>query len=31
MSWVMLTKPLSILAIAVAFGVFSALHTRKEE
>lgn len=26
MSWEMLAKPLSILAIAVAFGVFSALH-----
>ena len=27
LSWEMLAKPLSILAIAVAFGVFSALHT----
>jgi uncharacterized membrane protein YqhA len=29
-SWEMLAKPLSILAIAVAFGVFSALHPRGE-
>ena len=31
MSWEMLVKPLSILAIAVAFGVFSALHTPRGE
>lgn len=31
MSWVILAKPLSILAIAVAFGVFSALHSPRGE
>ena len=27
-AWTLLTKPLSILAIAAAFGIFSALHGR---
>lgn len=31
MSWEMLAKPLSILAIAVAFGLFSALHPGREK
>ena len=30
-SWEMLAKPLSILAIAVAFGVFSALHAPRRD
>ncbi|MER2510145.1 YqhA family protein [Amaricoccus sp.] len=30
-SWQMLAKPLSILAIAVAFGVFAALHPPSRE